>query len=51
MGPGLGRTREICDLVDHILEAYEGAFADAVFNISHALATAKALEKGSQKLT
>lgn len=34
MGPGLGRTREICDLVDHILDAYEGALvldADALY--------------------
>ena len=34
MGPGLGPLREICDLVDHILEAYEGALvldADALY--------------------
>lgn len=38
MGPGLGRTREICDLVDHILEAYEGALvldADALYALGH----------------
>ena len=34
MGPGLGRTREICDLVNYILAAYEGALvldADALY--------------------
>ena len=38
MGPGLGRTREICDLVDHILDAYEGALvldADALYALGH----------------
>ena len=38
MGPGLGRTREICDLVDHILDAYEGALvldADALYAVGH----------------
>ena len=35
MGPGLGRTREICNLVEHILDAYEGALvldADALYD-------------------
>lgn len=38
MGPGLCRTREICDLVDHILDAYEGALvldADALYALGH----------------
>lgn len=38
MGPGLGRTREICDLVEHILDAYEGALvldADALYALGH----------------
>ena len=38
MGPGLGRTHENCDLVDHILDAYEGALvldADALYALGH----------------
>jgi len=38
MGPGLGRTREICNLVEHILDAYEGALvldADALYALGH----------------
>ena len=38
MGPGLGRIHENCDLVDHILDAYEGALvldADALYALGH----------------
>lgn len=38
MGPGLGRTREICNLVEHILDAYEGVLvldADALYALGH----------------
>ena len=38
VGPGLGRTGEICDLVDYILNAYEGALvldADALYALGH----------------
>ncbi|MFR6483047.1 MAG: hypothetical protein ACLUPK_08355 [Veillonella sp.] len=38
MGPGLGRTREICDLVDHIIRSLRRSIsldADALYALGH----------------
>lgn len=53
MGPGLGRTCEICNLVEHILDAYEGALvldADALYALGHVGSVNKdALRDGDTK--